>query len=428
MLGKTVKISKDEYDALVEENNKLKDEVYKSIKFNCLNEKAFLRDFGEVYDKLPVVLVAFTIDVEKVNNTYGREAGTTALSSIVEQLSKEITVYHIQGEKFNIFYKIFDEEKYKDLLTKVEINPMYEVFFYVGILRTSDFRGASLEEFRLSAIKQMYAMKHKQKPKDSEITYAEMEKERLEKEKEQLEGLVEERKDLLEAVKEETKKQLEKENEDGLKSIFAITEMIKSEDKRQEEENYIDKCNKEHLIPFTERYIDDKDERPLTTMWYSVTELRYAKGDNVYKTLFYVYPYKYDKTDKSLDIVVCFENNGEYMITKGNLLEYGFNTIKFVISARITKEGKLLTNIATPPDVTIISKKEFVTGKDFTPNSFGKVYDNKVIFPIRKGMNGYCDAIVMEDDEIRVVNGIIQDNNGISHINLTKEKVYIERN
>ncbi len=426
MIGKTVKISKDEYENLLEENNKLKNEVYKSLKFDCKNEKAFLEDFGAVYDKLPVVLVTFTIDVEKVNTMYGRDEGTKVLSDIVKQMSEEITLYHIQGEKFNIFYKIFDEEKYKDIFKRVKIDNRYTVPFYIGVLKTSDFRGASLEEFRLSAVKQMYAMKHKEKPKDSEIAYAEMEKERLEKEKVQLEGLVEERKDLLKAVEEETKKQLQKENDEGLKSIFSIAQNIKDRDKEKEKSSYLDKCNNEHLIPFTKRYSDTDNERSLETMWFSKTEMRYAKGENVYRTIFYVFPYSYDRTDRSLDIIACFENNGKLTIAKGNMLDYGFNTIKFNISARFSKEGKLITNIALPPDVKVLQKNEVTVGKGYTPDKFGKVLGDKMIFPIRKGMNGYADSVIYHNGEISLTNGIVNDESGTHYINLTKEKVYIE--
>ena len=162
-------------------------------------------------------------------------------------------------------------------------------------------------------------------------------------------------------------------------------------------------------------------------MYFSKSEYRYEVDGKAYKTVFYVFPISFAGIDKSLDIVVGIENNGKIEIAKGNFLEYGFNTIKVTISARIDKGGILITNIQFPQKATVMSHSSEVHDREYTPDVFGKRCGDMQIFPMRTGLSGYCESIVLlADGNIVYSEGVVTNEGKRYFINLTEDKIYLE--
>lgn len=434
MFEKKIKISVTEYEEMKAEIERLRTmikegDINQDIHFDCYNERAFWKDFKENFGEYPLVLTAFNINVEKVNEKYGREAGTKVIAEIVKQLKdKGVSVYHIQGEKFNIFYKQWEGEKLQNLWD-LEMNEEYEVSVYVGEVKSMDYKDKdiSAEELKDIAVKKMYEDKRIKRPKNKNILRVEEENRRLEELVESNQKLIEQLESFDEKNEKAKQKAVSLQND---KSISALSDIAKLMQKKQEEEekkNYLAKCERKKLIPYTERFTDEGNERPLSTFWYSRSEYRYEVGGEVHKNDIYVFPLAFTGVEKSLDILVVIENEGETLFTKGNMPEYGFNTIKVVFSARFSADGKFITNIAFPKKANIISKKTETFGEKATPDKFGKIIDGCEFFPLHKGMNGYCEGILCRDDKLSHIQGIMENDSEITTIGITDSAVYIEK-
>ena len=429
---KTIKIPVAEYENMKAEIEKLKGllkegDINRDIHFDCYNERAFWKDFNECFSAYPCVLITFNINVEKVNEKYGRETGTKVIAEIVRQLKeKGVAVYHIQGEKFNIFYKQWESETLQNLWD-LEMDEEYEVSIYIGEIKSIDCKGVSAEELKDIAVKMMYKDKKIKRPKNKNILRIEAENKRLEEAIEANQKLIDKVNSFDEENEKAKKKALALQNKKGLDDMLKISARAKEKQEKEEKEIYLAECSKKGIIPYTTEYVDDTDERPLDTIWYSKSEFRYEVSDDAYKTTFYVFPLSFSGVEKSLDILVAIENNGEFEIVKGNMLEYGFNTIKVVISARFDKNGKFITNISFPNKATVISQKCDTHDSKFTSKHFGKTFEGKQIFPLRTGLNGYCECVILEDDNCSLSRGVIMENEKSAYVHLTDEKIYIER-
>jgi len=431
MAMKMMKIAVAEYENMKAEIERLKEQlkegdINKDIHFDCYNERAFWKNFTECFQSFPCTLITFNVNVEKVNEKYGKATGTKVISDIVKQLqAKGVDVYHIQGEKFNIFYKEWESEKMKSLWD-LSLDGDYEVSIYIGEIKSIDCKGVSAEKLKDIAVNMMYRDKKIKRPKNKNILRMEAENKRLEKMIQENEHLASQEEETARKIMEAKRKSIAVQNKKDVDGVAYLAEISRKHREEQREERYLKRCEEQGIIPHTEAYTDDNLERPLDTMWFSKSEYRYEVDGNAYRTNFWVFPISFVGTDKSLDIVIGYENNGTIEIAKGNFLQCGFNTIKVAVSARIDREGKLITNISFPKRANIVSHKVNTYGGNYMPDVFGKKYGGMQIFPLRNGISGYCESIVLKDDNIKLTNGVFAQDGKTVCINLTDEKVYIE--
>lgn len=433
MAMKMMKIAVAEYENMKAEMERLQEQlkendINKDIRFDCYNERAFWKNFTECFQSFPCTLVTFNINVEKVNEQYGKSTGTKVISDIVKQLqTKGVDIYHIQGEKFNIFYKEWESEKMKSLWD-LSLDGDYEVSIYIGEMKSIDCKGVSAEELKDIAVNMMYRDKKFKRPKNKNILRVEAENKRLEKMIQEHERLVSQEEEMAKKILEAKRKSVAFQNKKDVDGVAYLAEISCKRREEQREERYLKRCEEQRIIPHTEAYTDDSLERPLDTMWFSKSEYRYEVDGNAYKTSFWVFPIAFSGIDTSLDIVVGYENNGtiEIVKVKGNFLQCGFNTIKVTVSARIDKDCNLITNISFPQTATIISHKIDTFGGNYMPDVFGKKCGNKQVFPLRKGISGYCESIILCNNEILLTNGYFTNEGKKVYINLTDEKVYLE--
>lgn len=402
-------------------------DINKDIHFDCYNERAFWHNFEQCYSTFPCVLITFNVNVEKVNQKYGREVGTKVISDIVAQLkAKGVDVYHIQGEKFNIFYKQWEAEKLQNLWD-LTLDEDYEVSIYIGEIKSIDCKGVSAQELKDIAVNMMYRDKKIKRPKNKNLLRIEAENKRLEMLIKDNERLISEKEGIIEKTTDAKRKAVIAQNDNDLTAIARIAEMEKKRKEEQAEIRYLRRCEEQGIIPHTQIFVDEGLERTLRSMYFSKSEYRYEVDGKAYKTVFYVFPISFAGIDKSLDIVVGIENNGKIEIAKGNFLEYGFNTIKVTISARIDKGGILITNIQFPQKATVMSHSSEVHDREYTPDVFGKRCGDMQIFPMRTGLSGYCESIVLlADGNIVYSEGVVSNEGKRYFINLTEDKVYLE--
>lgn len=182
---------------------------------------------------------------------------------------------------------------------------------------------------------------------------------------------------------------------------------------------YQDKTSKKtHKYQEETSIVGDKGNTPLElqegfhkkhriTMWY--TKIMVSITEPTFKEFtVYVYPAEFRPPMASLPVVVIVDDMIKYRAYYDTSVKFGVNGIMFTISSRFDREGKLNTSIFQMGEGKVDFKVEPHEGVCI-PANFGKRVDTREIYPIKQNVKGYCDFVVLEDDEVTVnADGIIE--------------------
>lgn len=438
------KNNKDNQTALYLEKIKALEEALYIDKFGCYTKYKFDEDFKNQDSDFKII--ALNINLEKINETLGREIGDNALKDIVEIYERHFPkcVYHIQGEKFNIFcpYETYNDE----LLDKANLDIEdylfcmdYDISIYIGQCECVKSAEISFnkEESLSVAVKNMYRDKKIKRPKNKNILREEEENERLKKALEEQNALKNEI-DTLEvenAVKNEAS---------WLSSFFQKRELAKDEllleaKKREIEKSFkrIEEHNLEKVFENDSRFencifgyerenetiAETKLKKFVNTLWYSTISFDFVNYKQEYTSATVtIYPLEFVKAPATLPILVIIDNGYHYEVISGKNIEVGIGGEMFTINARFTREGKF--NVFLHSEVELIDRRETVTEGVCTPNHFGKVFQNMELFPIKQNINGTMDCVVKVDDTFEVSDGVIVFDD--TKYLLMKNDVYLE--
>lgn len=421
IFGKNDKNKIKEYEDLIKNyQNQIKtleDELHTDTLTKCKNRKAFKEDIALYETKTKYVLVAISVDLDKVNKK-NRENGDAVLCSVAKRLNESFAnVYHYGGTKFNLLINLcdFKEEEITEWYEKT-INAIPDIKIFYGIAKSTDGIGLGWFDIMQIAIKRMYSDKHIKKPENKDIEALLEEKERLEK------------------LKEETDRLTEESEESAFASAFAKLEAIK---KRRDKEKALYESKKKFEANIFEIPDEEGSEveetfekKKLCTMWFNKETISFTIDGHYYEYDFYIYPLAFKQPPASLPIVCIIDNRTSYKALSGDgAIKTGIAKQKINVSARFSDKGELISNIVFD-DVTIpIDKKTKSNKALYMPKHYGKEFFDELIFPIKKNVNGTCDVAVYrakdEENQVSVYNGSANHDGEVYNFTVDSDALYV---
>lgn len=392
----------------------LEKELYFDKLTNCKNKKSFKNDIAIYEQKSKYCIIALSVDLDDVNKK-NRENGDAILSNIAKRLCNHFAnVYHIGGTKFNILMSSsdFSQEGFDKVYNEI-LSAYPDIKIFVGIGFSTDGIGLGYFDICQIAIKRMYADKRIKKPENKDI-------ERELEEQERLKTLIEENK----ALTEEHKQVAEDEK---LSRLKALNERRKNEEelemkKKMWESNAFNLPDEEYGAKET------FNSKILSTMWFNVDEIG-VTVDGVYRLYdIYVFPTEYKPNPQSVNIVVVIDNKEKYKAFSGTVVKTGIARQKISINARFDDDGNFITNIVFEDEKAEFERKTIKNNKAiFMPKSFGKVFFDYQLFPIKQNTNGTCDSVALSNDNtVDIWYGSTNMNNKDYNFILSNEKYFTE--
>lgn len=418
---------KNKDDNFLQERIKTLEQALYYDKLGCYTKYKFDEDFSAC--EKDFVVFAINVNLEKVNERLGRDEGDKALREITEILNKYFPdkIYHIQGEKFNIFYPISNKTDLHNIAEDMDKTNIaledylfcmdYDISIYIGrgeCINDTDVTFTKREALDI-AVKNMYRDKKIKRPKNKNILREEEENERLKKALEEQKALNEEINLLTNAN--------DLQNESAwLNSFMRGRELAEMEDNLSKEAKIIEQKKKEIEKTFKQidegkfdkvfddeqkyencifgyelesgRYAETEERKVLDSMWYSTFKVEFINFKNEYTfATIYIYPLSFVKAPATLPILVVADNGYEYIVEHGKNVEIGIGGSVFTINARFTREGKFSVFLNT--DVELVKREEIVKEGTCTPLCFGKSFFGKELFPIKKNVNDLMDCVVI---------------------------------
>lgn len=387
-----------EYKELIDNYKKqisdLEQSLYYDTLTKCKNKKSFKKDMEIYENKAKYVVVAISVDLDKVNKK-NRENGDAILFYIAKDLMARFpNVYHICGTKFNILINLCDfkeeliEKWYEETLTKYpDINLFY------GIAKSTDGIGLRYFDITQIAIKKMFSDIHFKKPENKDLELELEEKRRLEEVKKQNE-----------ALEEETYQANIQNSMDKMRAIFERRqkEKILWENKKKYESN---------VFELPEEAGSDMEEteeqKNLCTMWFNKETLSFVSEGVFYEYDFYIFPLTFVKPPAALPIVCVIDNKKQYRGLSGDIIHTGIAKKKISVSAHFDDDGNLISNISFDDLTVEFDKKTSANKPVYMPKNYGKKFFDELLFPIKPNVNGSYDMAVYKegDSEVEICAG-----------------------
>lgn len=405
-----------EYEKLIGDYKKqiedLEQKLYYDTLTGCKNKTSFKNDMKLYESKTKYVLVAISIDLDKINKK-NRENGDAILVSIAKRLTDAFpNVYHYGGTKFNLLINLcdFKEEEITNWYEKT-ITDYPDIKIFYGIAKSTDGIGLGYFDISQIAIKRMYQDKHIKKPENKDIEEQLEEQKRLETLKKQNEEL---------------------EEEEYIASARAMFEKMDAIMQRRQKERALYESKKKfesnvfHLPEELGSDVEETfDKKKLCTMWFNKETISFTIDGQYFEYDFYIFPLAYNKPPASLPIVCVIDNREKYKALTGDIIKTGIARQRINVSARFTEDGQLISNIVFD-DVTIEVKKETKENQSlYMPKHYGKEFFDELLFPIKRNLNGTTDMAVYKDGEVTVCNGSREHDGILYHFTADSDAIYI---
>lgn len=416
LFGKSEKGKLGEYQNLIQtyktQIEDLEKQLYYDSLTGCKNKTSFKNDMKLYETKTKYVLIAISVDLDKVNKK-NREDGDAVLSSFAKRLQNTFSnVYHYGGTKFNVLLNLCDfkeEDIEKWYEESIKAYPDIKIFY--GIAKSTDGIGLGYFDICQIAIKRMYADKRIKKPENKDIEVQLEEQKRLEELKRQNEEL---------------------EEEEYLASVRASMEKMQAIFERRNKEKALYESKKKfdsnifHLPDEEGSEMEETMEKKnLCTMWFNKEVISFTIDGQYYEYDFYIFPLAYNTPPASLPIVCVIDNRQNYKALTGDIIKTGIARQKINVSARFDEDGNLIDNILFE-DVTIKVEKKTTSNKAlYMPKHYGKEFFDELLFPIKRNVNGTTDMAVYKDGEISICNGSREHDGTLYHFTTDSKAIYI---
>ena|GEM_PF-5576245 len=410
----------------------------------CRSKTAFEEDIERMEAEGNAYFVTcMTINMERVNQTEGREKGDLVLKQLSDIYSKYFkdNFYRIGGEKFNILGPGAAPEKEKIGMATVEMmnfvkNTNTDIDIYYGTVCSTEeeYRDYTWRELLPVAVNRMYFDKKQKRPSD-QILAKEMEARKLEK----IEKRQEETKEKIKQKNEEIEKEeKEFENKINRKKVRENTSEIASffddmddnfngiSDENAQAQEVLRQIELEKeqedsaFIPGYPMEDESIQESPmkkmLKTMWIYMSEFEITNDKDFHKIKFKIFPLEYAKPPQTLHILVIVEDEVHTHLYSGANVECGIANTMFYVNARFmlnnkTQKAELKASITLRGDdgYRQVSRSDKCQVGICTPYYFGKRFFDHEIFPIRRNANGLMDCAYRDDyDSFQMVDGKIE--------------------
>lgn len=137
------------------------------------------------------------------------------------------------------------------------------------------------------------------------------------------------------------------------------------------------------------------------TTWYSIIDITVSEPE-FQSVKVYVFPTEYKKPLETVKLIVVVDELTGYRLYYGKDIHFGVGGTQFSANGRFNREqiftlgffqigkGKAEYDIYTHKGIGI-------------PTSFGKrANDGREVYPIKQNINGFCDYVLLKDDEVKL--------------------------
>ena len=171
-------------------------------------------------------------------------------------------------------------------------------------------------------------------------------------------------------------------------------------------------------IAGTEMESDDVAEtmydKHLDTLWYVKANIPYEHMGKFGIMSAYIFPTEYQTAPKAVESIVAVDLGGRYLISLGKVHNIELGTAEFQCTLRFTNDGHMNFSIFEANSNTSIIKDEIDLDpheSKYTPRHFGKTFKTKddtdiEIYPIKENIEGLCDCVIKNGDELFLSNGM----------------------
>lgn len=163
----------------------------------------------------------------------------------------------------------------------------------------------------------------------------------------------------------------------------------------------------------TMEYMQTKFEKRLDTLWYLKQRISYEHMGNFAMFDVYVFPTEYQTAPRTVQSIIAIDLGNRYIYSLNTAHSIEIGTAEFQCTLRFMTDGKMNFAIFEGNENTHIMERGEAEMHEcpITPRYFGKTFTTKdgkdiEIYPIKENMEGLCDCIIKDGDELYLSNGM----------------------